>query len=122
MHRQRAQSQSYIHPAEREIKGKTHIITPDGVVLASNFERSPGCRDYVTSFMQCYDGDGDADGRGDGGLGLKGLGLGIEFQDELPAYYPVMQADIKMENDKDDKVKEQEKERHADDMGGAKGV
>ena len=115
MHRQRtqSQSQSQIHPAEREIKGKTHIITPDGVVLASNFERSPGCRDYVTSFMQCYDGDG----RG-GGLGLKGLGLGIGFEDELPAYYPVMQADIKMEADNDDK----EKERDAGDMGGAKGV
>ena len=90
VHRQRTQTQTrtqtLTHGTEREINGKTHIITPDGAVLASNFERSPGCRDYVTSFMQCYD-EGDKPGMG------MGMGLGIEFKDGLPAYYPAMQTD-----------------------------
>lgn len=96
MNRQRTQTQT--HGTEREINGKTHIITPDGAVLASNFERSPGCRDYVTSFMQCYD-DGDKQGMGMG-MGM-GLGLGIEFKDELPVYYSVMQMDTETDKDKD---------------------
>ena len=91
MNRQRTQAQTLTltHGAEKEINGKTHIVTPDGAVLASNFERPPGCRDYVTSFMQCYDA-GEKQGMG---MGM-GMGLGIEFKDELPGYYPVMLTDI----------------------------
>lgn len=103
MNRQRTQTQTQTQTdgTEREINGKTHIVTPDGAVLASNFERSPGCRDYVTSFMQCY----DVGEKQDMGMGM-GMGLGIEFKDELPGYYPVMLADIKTgkEEEKDTDV------------------
>ena len=90
MNRQRTQTQTQTQTdgTEREINGKTYIVTPDGAVLASNFERSPGCRDYVTSFMQCY----DVGEKQDMGMGM-GMGLGIEFKDGLPAYYPAMQTD-----------------------------
>ena len=103
MNRQRTQTQTQTQTdgTEREINGKTHIVTPDGAVLASNFERSPGCRDYVTSFMQCY----DVGEKQDMGMGM-GMGLGIEFKDELPGYYPVMLTDIKTgkEEEKDTDV------------------
>lgn len=107
MNRQRTQiqTQTQTDDTEREINGKTHIVTPDGAVLASNFERSPGCRDYVTNFMQCYDvGEKQDIGMGMG-MGLA-MGLGIEFKDELPGYYPVMLTDIKTskEEEKDTDV------------------
>lgn len=52
-------------------KPRTHIITPDGILLSANFERLPGCEDYATSFAQCFDG----------------LGIQLVEEEVLPAYY-----------------------------------
>lgn len=67
-----------------------HIVTPDGAVLAANFERaSPGSREHATSFAQGYDaplpfGLGIELGHGHG----SSYWHGAEDGNQLPAYYP----------------------------------
>lgn len=70
---------------ETQNHNKNHIITPEGAVLAANFERFPGCQDHATSFTQCYDGS-------------RCSGLRVDYEDELPGYYP-MDDDADMNGD-----------------------
>ena len=66
-----AQNQThYPTQTKRTSHSPTKIITPDGVHLSANFERIPGCEDYVTSFAQCFDG----------------LGIQLVEEEVLPAY------------------------------------
>lgn len=73
---QQNQPQQQCQQETTQGRNRKHIITPDGAVLAANFERFPGCQDHATSFTQCYDGSGFS-------------GLGVDFEDELPGYCPM---------------------------------